>query len=57
MATPKQPNASIKTFAGPEPFAKCQRCQKREADMTTAAGEKICDGCATRDEVANASAA
>jgi hypothetical protein len=42
---------------GPEPFVKCQRCQKREADLTTAAGEKVCDGCATRAEVANGNAA
>jgi hypothetical protein len=42
---------------GPEPFAKCERCQKREADLTTAAGEKVCAGCATPKEIANGSAA
>jgi hypothetical protein len=42
---------------GPEPFAKCQRCRKREADLTTAAGEKVCAGCATPSEIANGNAA
>jgi hypothetical protein len=42
---------------GPEPFARYQRCQRREADMTTAAGEKVCHGCATPNETANGSAA
>jgi hypothetical protein len=42
---------------GPEPFAKCQRCGKREADLTTAGGEKVCAGCATPDEIANGNAA
>jgi len=35
-----------------EPFAKCQRCQKREADLTTPGGEKVCVNCATPAEVA-----
>ena len=51
--TPNKPNEDD----GLEPFAKCQRCLKREADMTTAAGEKVCAECATPDEIANASAA
>jgi hypothetical protein len=38
---------------GQEPFAKCQRCGKREADLTTTAGEKVCAECATPDEIAN----
>ena len=42
---------------GPEPFAKCQRCQEREADLTTAAGEKVCAGCAAPSEIASGSAA
>ncbi len=40
-----------------EPFAKCQRCHNREADLTTAAGEKVCANCATPTEVANGNAA
>jgi len=42
---------------GPEPFAKCERCGKLEADLTTTAGEKVCAGCATPAEIANGSAA
>jgi hypothetical protein len=41
---------------GPEPFAKCQRYGKREADLTTAAGGRVCAGSATPDEIANGSA-
>jgi hypothetical protein len=40
-----------------EPFAKCQRCQKREADLTTRDGKKVCANCATPTEVANGNAA
>ena len=49
MKTPKLKTLTPET----EPFAKCQRCHKREADLTTAAGEKVCANCATPDEVAN----
>jgi hypothetical protein len=52
-----QPATAKKSDNEMEPFAKCQRCRNREADLTTAAGEKVCSNCATESEVANGNAA
>jgi hypothetical protein len=56
MCTTKSPKPKTVT-PETEPFAKCQRCHNREADLTTTAGEKVCANCATPDEVANGNAA